>query len=82
MLLYPNLKLNLSDMGLLNKEVYKLEVIGLVQHTLYSSWLTDIDRSLICVHLFPFLQQQGFCFGFVEFEDVSSMHSAIQVCAP
>ena len=30
-------------MGLLSKEVYKLEVIGLVQHNLYSSWFTDLQ---------------------------------------
>lgn len=27
------------------------------------------------------VQQQGFCFGFVEFESSSSMHSAIEVLA-
>lgn len=27
------------------------------------------------------VQQQGFCFGFVEFESSSSMHSAIKVLA-
>ena len=82
MLLYPNSKLNLIDIALLRKEVYNLEVIGLVQHTLYSSWFTNTYRLLSCVHLFSLLQQQGFWFGFVEFVDVSSMNSAIQVCAP
>lgn len=45
----------------------------------YSIAFFDLNITLILT-LCVLSQQQGFCFGFVEFQEFSSMQSAIKVC--
>ncbi|XP_050267122.1 uncharacterized protein LOC126710613 isoform X1 [Quercus robur] len=81
MQLLNNLKRFSTILGLLSIMVFKLEVAR------YVSYLTSLTpfRFLIYndVHMFFILlssiQQQGTCFGFVEFESASLMQSAIEL---
>jgi len=60
--------------------VSKLEVARSVDITVCIFKLTKhfLRQAYELYHIFDFLQH-GFCFGFVEFEELSSMQSALEV---
>ena len=75
-----NLKKSLRNLVLLSMVVSKLEVARSVDITVCIFKLSKhfLRQAYELYYIFGFLQH-GFCFGFVEFEELSSMHSALEV---
>jgi hypothetical protein len=83
---FLNLRQSSRSLDQSRKEVSKSDIIGLVPITLQTHCLLLCSTYLkmICwlfVNIFVLsIQQQGYCFGFVEFHSPNSMNSAIEVC--
>ena len=75
---FNNLKRHLNVLGQSSVMAFKS---GVVRSGLHDIFAFHPNQTFICVMLMviPDDLQQGFCFGFVEFETMSSMQSALEV---
>lgn len=83
----PCLRKFLRNLGLSRtmeskSEATEYDLILLILNKLIERRLILIVQRINAMELFILflLQQQGFCFGFVEFEEASSVQKALEVC--